>query len=314
MRGLELAERFYRQYGAPMLHEQFEAYEEVIAVGLCGSGSECFGYDDDVSTDHDFEPGFCLFLPGEDVIDRRTAFLLERAYAKLPREFEGFTRSLMSPVGGNRHGVLRMDDFFLQKVGSPDGDLSVEQWLTVPEFYLAEATNGKVFRDDCGAFTAIREKLAAPPEDIRRKKLAGELLTMAQSGQYNYSRCLRHGETGAAQLAAFAFVRAALHTVFLLNRAYLPYYKWQFRALRGLPLLSSAAEPLEFLLTTENTGDLAETKQLIMEDLAGMVIEALQAQALTKAVCGDLEKHAYSVNDAVADATIRNMHILAGVS
>lgn len=313
MKGLELSKAFYEQYGRPMLHEQFADYEELIAVALCGSGSECFGYDDDVSTDHDFEPGFCLFLPGEDVIDRRTAFLLERAYAKLPKEFEGFRRSLMSPVGGNRHGVMRMDDFFLQKVGAADGVLSAEQWLTIPEFYLAEATNGAVFRDDCGAFTAIREKLSAMPEDIRRKKLAGELLTMAQSGQYNYNRCLSHGETGAAQLAAVEFVKAAIHTVFLLNKTYMPYYKWQFRALRALPVLSGLADPLEFLLTTENGDDLRETKYGIIEDIAGMVIEALQTQALTKAICGDLEKHAYSVNDTIADATIRNLHILAGV-
>ena len=313
MKGLELSEAFYEQYGKPMLHEQFADYEEVIAVALCGSGSECFGYDDDVSTDHDFEPGFCLFLPGEDVIDRRTAFLLERAYAKLPKEFAGFSRSLMNPVGGNRHGVLRMDDFFLSKVGTADGVLSPEQWLTLPEFYLAEATNGAVFRDDCGAFTAVREKLSYLPEDIRRKKLAGELLTMAQSGQYNFNRCLAHGETGAAQLAAGEFVKAAMHTAFLLNRVYMPYYKWQFRALRALPLLSDIADPLEFLLTTENSGDLQETKYLIMEDIAGMVIDALQTQELTKAICGDLEKHAYSVNDAVSDAAIRNLHILAGV-
>ena len=313
MKGLELSKAFYEQYGRPMLHEQFADYEALIAVALCGSGSECFGFDDDVSTDHDFEPGFCLFLPGEDVIDRRTAFLLERAYAKLPKEFEGFRRSLMSPVGGNRHGVMRMDDFFLQKVGAADGLLSAEQWLTIPEFYLAEATNGAVFRDDCGAFSAIREKLSAMPEDIRRKKLAGELLTMAQSGQYNYNRCLSHGETGAAQLAAVEFVKAAIHTVFLLNKTYMPYYKWQFRALRALPVLSGLADPLEFLLTTENGDDLRETKYGIIEDIAGMVIEALQTQALTKAICGDLEKHAYSVNDTIADATIRNLHILAGV-
>ena len=313
MKGLELSKAFYEQYGKPMLHEQFADYEALIAVALCGSGSECFGYDDDVSTDHDFEPGFCLFLPGEDVIDRRTEFLLERAYARLPKEFEGFRRSLMNPVGGNRHGVQRMDDFFLSKVGAADGRLSAEQWLTIPEFYLAEATNGEVFRDDCGAFSAIREKIALLPEDIRRKKLAGELLTMAQSGQYNYNRCLKHGETGAAQLAAVEFVKAAMHTVFLLNRTYMPYYKWQFRALRALPLLSGLADPLEFLLTTENGEDLCETKYLIMEDIAGMVIEALQSQRLTKAICGDLEKHAYSVNDGIEDPSLRNLHILAAV-
>ena len=82
MKGLELSRAFYEQYGKSMLHTQFADYEELIAVALCGSGSECFGFDDDVSTDHDFEPGFCLFLPGEDVIDRRTAFLLERMSSK----------------------------------------------------------------------------------------------------------------------------------------------------------------------------------------------------------------------------------------
>ena len=38
--------------------------------------------------------------------------------------------------------------------------------------------------------------------------------------------------------------------------------------------------------------------------------EALQSQTLTKAICGDLEKHAYSVNDGIRDGEIRNLHIL----
>ena len=50
-----------------------------------------------------------------------------------------------------------------------------------------------------------------------------------------------------------------------------------------------------------------------MEGIAADVIDELQRQKLTQAVCGDLEKHAYSVNDRIADAGIRNMHILAAV-
>ena len=92
MTGMEMSRAFYEQFGAPMIHERFPEYEEIIAAGLTGSGSECYGYDDTVSTDHDFEPGFCLFIPGEDIVDRRTAFQLERAYAGLPSEFEGYRR------------------------------------------------------------------------------------------------------------------------------------------------------------------------------------------------------------------------------
>ena len=36
-------------------------------------------------------------------------------------------------------------------------------------------------------------------------------------------------------------------------------------------------------------------------------------QKLTEAICGDLEKHAYSVNDGIEDAEIRNLHILAAI-
>ena len=90
MKGIELSKAFYAQYGKPMLEEGFTDILPFLAVGLFGSGSECFGFDDAVSADHDFEPGFCIFLPGEDVVDRKRAFALERAYAKLPKGFMGY--------------------------------------------------------------------------------------------------------------------------------------------------------------------------------------------------------------------------------
>ncbi|MBE6529470.1 MAG: DUF4037 domain-containing protein [Ruminococcaceae bacterium] len=313
MKGLELAKEFYQTYGETMLREQFPEWQDKIAVGLVGSGSECFGFDDVISQDHDFEPGFCLFLPDESVIDRRVAFQLERAYAKLPKTFSGFARQSLGPVGGNRHGVIRFSDFYLEKVGSPDGNLTTGQWLSLPSYALAEATNGEIFRDDSGEFSAIRKSLLEMPEEIRRKRIAGNLLLMAQSGQYNYNRCLSHGETGAAQLAAIEFVKSAMQVVFLLNRSYMPYYKWSFRALRALPKFSELADTLEFLLTTENTGELQETKYLVIEDVASMIISELQEQEMTKAICGDLEKHAYSVNDSIADADLRNLSIFAAV-
>ena len=64
--GLELAKQYYETYGRPMIAEQFPQYEERIAVGLVGPGSECFGFDDEISRDHDFEAGFCLWVTSED--------------------------------------------------------------------------------------------------------------------------------------------------------------------------------------------------------------------------------------------------------
>ena len=75
---------------------------------------------------------------------------------------------------------------------------------------------------------------------------------MAQSGQYNFARCLAHGEKAAAQLAVNAFVQSAMAVVFLLNERYMPFYKWSFRAMRALPELSELAETMECLLTNDN--------------------------------------------------------------
>ena len=313
MNGLEISRAYFDAYGLPMLHEQFSDLEPFVSAGLFGSGSECFGFDDDVSRDHDFDPGFILLLPGEDVVDRKRAFALERAYAALPKEFAGVERSKMAPVGGMRRGVIRASEFFEQKTGSSNGVLSVDQWLSVPSYALAEAVNGEVFFDGSGELTRVRERLACYPEDVRRKKLAGHLLLAAQAGQYNYMRCLQHGETGAAQLAAIAFAQSAMEIVFLLNGVYQPFYKWRFRALRALPKLSIEAGLLEYLITTDNEGQLAQDKYEVIEGIAADIIGELADQGLTQANCGDLEKHAYSVNDGIADSNLRNLHILAGV-
>lgn len=282
MKGLELSEKYFEEYGRPMLEAEFPELTPYLAAGLAGSGSECFGYDDDISQDHDFEPGFILFLPDESVVDRKTAFQLERPYAKLPKEFMGHKRALVAPVGGMRHGVLRTGEFFLEKTGAADGNLSVEQWLSLPEYYLAEAVNGKVFFDNYGEVTRIRERIGCYPEDIKRKKLAGHLLLMAQSGQYNYTRCLMHGESGAAQLAVMEFVRHTMAVMFLISDVYQPYYKWSFRALRGLPDFALDAELMEYLITTDNGVDLREEKYAVIEGIAVDVAEALRSRSPRK--------------------------------
>lgn len=300
MKGLELSERFFCEYGEDIIKD----VSHLVAVGLVGSGSECLGYDDEISTDHDFEAGFCIFLPSEELLDRKTAFSLERAYARLPREFLGFKRSPLSPVGGNRHGVIRTANFFIEKVGVPDGKLGLEEWFSIPEYSLLEATNGKIFFDRLGEFSKIREGLRYLPEDVRLKKLAGELLLMGQSGQYNYPRLIKRGDGGAARLAAFEFVKSALHAVFLLNKAYLPYYKWQFRALHDLPYLSDVAHPLERILS----GD-----AYLIEEVTERITREAVRLSLTDFTGSEAEGHAYSVNEKIKDPEIRNLNILYGI-
>lgn len=312
MRGLEIAKAYFEAFGKDMLEEQFGDCADRIAAGLVGEGSECFGYDDEVSKDHDFEPAFCLWITEED--ERKFGFRLERAYAKLPKEFMGLRRQRVSPVGGGRHGVLMIEDFYRRFLGTPGAPECAEQWLYLPESALAAACNGEVFQDPLGKFSEVREILLKGfPEDVRKKKLAARTVLMAQAGQYNYARCVARGETGAAQLAIFEFVKNALSAVYLLNNRYEPFYKWAYRGMRELPLLAGLESSLVRLTETGNSPAEAGEKQERIEEIAGQVIAELKAQGLSRATCNNLETHAYSVMDSIRDSEIRNMHIMEGV-
>ena len=66
MKGLELCRAYYLRCAREELRRRFGARAERIAAGLAGEGSECLGFDDEISRDHDFGPGFCLWLADED--------------------------------------------------------------------------------------------------------------------------------------------------------------------------------------------------------------------------------------------------------
>ena len=304
MNGLKEARLLYEQRGKDMLHTCFPEYEGRIAVGLAGHGSECFGYDDELSRDHDFEPGFCLWLTDED--DIHIGPRLSRSY----RELTGSGTALKSAMGEKKLGLLRISDFYRRYTGCPGAPESAEHWLSLPSWALAEATNGQVWQDDLGEFTAIRNTLLhGMPEDVRLKKIAARAVEMAQSGQYNYLRCLRHGEAGSAQLALTEFVRSSCSMIFLLNCRHEPYYKWVFRAMAELDKLSSLKDALEFLLLGENDSRL---KEGVIEDICASVIAEMRAQELTDSSSDYLEDHAFEAQERITSRSIRAMHIMEG--
>ena len=307
MQGLEEARRLYERYGVDMIERLFPKWAGRIAVGLAGHGSECFGFDDELSRDHDFPEGFCLWV--DDETDRAIGVQLARAYRALPFK-KAAERSALSETG---RGVRRIGDFYSRYTGTPGAPESDLQWLSLPSHALAEATNGAVFRDDQGLFTEIRETLLhGMPEDVRLKKLAARVITMAQAGQYNYPRCVRHREYGAAMLAMTEFVNAACEAIYLLNRRHMPYYKWQLRGMESLEILAGMKDALEFLLTSENDEQGRILKSAVIEDICAAVVKELKAQHLTHGSWDYLEPHAFEIASHIESPDLRAMHIMEG--
>lgn len=244
--GLELSRRFYEDFGAPMLERSFGGLLPRLAVGLAGEGSECLGYDDALSQDHDFGPGFCIWVP--DDLPEEVVQQLKSAYDTLPKSYHGIRRLETSEADG-RVGVCTVGGYFRRLLGLPGVPRTPEEWLTVDESMLAAACSGELFRDDGEIMTTPRRKLLLGyPRSVWLRRLAQALGRMAQCGQYNFVRMRRRGEPAAAQLYLAEFCRNAMNAAHLLRGVYAPYEKWLLRSTAALEDFGEMAEQIRALL------------------------------------------------------------------
>ena len=303
MQGIELAQQWYENILLPEVEKELPESLTTFAAGIAGRGSECFGFDDDISRDHDFHPQVTLWMTPED--EQQYGFKLMRIYLKTA----GKTASTAaeSRLGENERGVVLIDDFLLHHLGYAHAPETWQQWLYTPEYAFAETVNGRVFTDAPGVFSRIRENIRhGIPEDVRLKKISAYAVMMAQCGQYNYSRCLKHGEPAAAAVAMSEFIRYTAMLVHQLNFVFTPYYKWMFRSMRELPLLGELAGEINKLPD-------AADKVSIIENICFQVAQELKAEGLSNSSSDYLESHAFDVMSHIRNREIRSLHIMEGV-
>ncbi len=276
--GMEIARLYYESYGRSMLEEKYSDYADRIAVGLVGEGSECLGFDDETSWDHDFGPGFCMWLTGDDY--EKIGAALQADYDALPKELPGIPARKTMETGSGRVGVFCMDDFFRKYVGVPDVPERGQQsfWLKVSREALRTVTNGEVFADPLGEFTARRRRFSRYPEAVRLQKLALRLGEMAQTGQYNYPRMVKRDDKGASFMCLAGFVEAAVDGAYLLNDIYPPFYKWKFRGMEEFQCLGTLGVLIEELLETQDRPDEAAA---LIEKICGDFVQELRLQGLS---------------------------------
>ena len=303
MKGLELSRLYYEQIGRPALEEHFPELLPQMALGLAGVGSECFGFDDELSRDHDWGAGFCVWLDRPDY--QECGAQIQAVYDALPGEWAGYPARRESPEGQGRVGVLCIQDWYARYTGTPGGPRTLDEWRRVPEAFLATAVNGEIFSDPLGRFTAIRRRLLEGyPEDLRLKKLAARAAVMAQAGQYNYPRCVKRGETAAAGLALAEFAKAAMSMAYLLNRRYAPFYKWMHRGLRGLLKLPRLYDQIEALF---RAGSAAEE---LVEGICLNAAAELRRQDLSNSRDPFLLAHSAELMSRIRDTELRKTHIM----
>ena len=326
-KALDLSQEFFENVALPSLQKAFPDDWERMGAGLVGNGSECMGFDDELSRDHDWGVEFFLWLTEED-------------YARIGEDVRAWKARLWAENAGNpdypfrvisdygvKTTVVTPGRFFASLIGFPQGPQKVLEWRRAPESNFALCVNGRIFTDPVGEFTRTREYLAGYyPEDLRRKKIAARCMSIAQTGQYNYLRIAQRGDTVAKQVTLGKFVEDAISMVFMLNKAFTPYYKWAFRAMRELPLLASEVAPLLEELYAEDLGerevdgaldpgnvilrDIAKidrNRAIIIEKICALFVAELRRQGLSGSSSTFLAQHGEEVQSRITDPDLSRL-------
>ena len=279
--GLERSRLLWMIDVAPALESGVPDLYPYLAAGLVGDGSDCFGYDDQISADHDCATRVKIWIP-------------------IGVGGEGAAWRIRAAIDRGEVIVEEIPAFYRRFTGLDYTPRTWQQWLAIAPKNLAAATNGAVFFDAPGKFSQRRAELNAfYPFDVQLKLLEGGVLRMGQAGQYNYPRCLARGERVAAELAKSIFMKAALSVIFILNSRYMPFYKWAHRAARDLPVLGKAgAEALERIATAPNA-----TEEI--ENLCMAILHELQARSLTSSSSTFFVDHAPVLRGQIIDPELR---------
>src|SRR5262249_43440040 len=118
------------------------------SAALLGRGSEVLGFDDEMSTDHNWEPRVLLFLREEDHA-RHGEAIRETLKPRLPPRFREYATD---------YGILTLRGFFLEHLDFDiDSEIEPADWLTFSEQRLRMITAGAVYHDEIG-LEAVRDR------------------------------------------------------------------------------------------------------------------------------------------------------------
>ena len=294
--GLEKAE-IVAKYTSEFIKVKYPNLYSRICLALVGVGSECLGFDDEISEDHDFSSRCQLFLDDSDYKTYKSD--LESSLKIFCKDLESLTSNLKDV----NVEIMPISNFYKYYTLFENGPKTESEYRKVPMDLLCVATNGKVFLDNLGKFSEIRNRLLNfYPEDIRLKKIAFQLNKMAQSGQYNYSRMIKRGDTVAANIAQGEFVKHYLEFVHLLNKKYMPFYKWSYRSACSLEILGN--------FTQENLKKLSEAsiyeKESLIEEICLTVVNTLNELGLSHSKIDFLTYQAEEVRKNILNPSLRN--------
>ena len=292
--GLELNRRYFFEVIQPLL-QKFDPGLRYSAA-LMGYGSDVLGYDNATSMDHNWGPRGQIFVAGHDA--SRIEELRRTLSEHLPGEFLGFpthytdkrtdfTQSMTPFKGGKVNHlieILDLDHYFADILHSAPVQMSVFDWLRIPEQKLLELTSGEVFFDGLQRLNDMRSILHYYPHEVRLLKLAAYWNCISNEEAF-IGRSVELRDRVGLKMIASRQVNSLLKLCFAVKRKYVPYSKWFSRGFDALELpeiKQSAADVLRCNCLRKTEHLLAEMYLQILElQNAGEGLPKIQAEIKT---------------------------------
>ena len=260
VKGLDLSESFFNECALPLLQKHYPDLR--YSAGLIGWGSDVLGYDDAISTDHNWGPRFYLFLRDED--ENKKQELRDMFATNLPYEHRGYSVNFINTDGESRMksisegkvnplmDILTVDEYLAGwYLGKSDfTDLTYLDWLTFSEHRLLGVTSGKFFRDDLG-FKEKIEVLRFYPENVRLYLVASNW-TIISKEQAFIRRCAQVGDNLGSVLVCGRIADRLMRLAFLYCKKYAPYSKWFGTAFSELPVSDELKDALSKAVTASD--------------------------------------------------------------
>lgn len=243
--GLKMGELFHSEIVAPVMREAFPHLK--YAAALIGPGSEVLGFDDEISTDHDWRPHVFVFVGEND--RRQIGDVLEKTLKEnIPETFHGFRARSTNEKDLRSQIVFSVGEFWQRTLAFPPDKIpSARDWLTFPEHILLSLTEGSVYKEDAGELTEARNRFSYYPDDVWRYIMAAQWAKISEEEAF-MGRCGDAGDEIGSRLVAARLIKELMRLCFQMERRYAPYDKWFGTAFKKLDCARDLLLPMRDVL------------------------------------------------------------------
>jgi|GEM_PF-859473 len=231
MKGLELSRAFFEKAGRPIIEKVSPGILNSITAGLIGEGSDVYGFDDEISTDHNWGPRFQIFL-FEQNPDLQES--IEKALSNyLQKKFEDKEIKQWPPGEGYKpFEVWFWPDFTEKLVGLRRRPIDPVSYARVTESQFFSLLSGTIFWDPNDDLKRAQAQWDHMPQEVWHWKLHWACMNLYRRD--DILRAFIHKETEMSKILLCRYAEWATRLGYLVAREYSPYRKWLLRVFKTL--------------------------------------------------------------------------------